>query len=122
MNPAMDLGHFLDSVNATALFLGSISVIIGVLIKVWRAQKAAVIKAHAAAQVMDRVAAEFQNNHGSSMKDAIDRLEAGQADQVRQMENHRQQVAELHTAQAELIRRVDDTYRLFAQVIAPEEN
>lgn len=42
------------------------------------------------------------------MKDAIDRLEAGQLDQARRLHA-------LHETQSLLIRRVDDAYRLLAQ-------
>lgn len=107
----------MGNVNEAAVFFGSLLFIAAGVVKLWRAQQRAVIKAHEASKVMDRVAAEFQNNHGSSMKDAIDRLEVGQADQVRQMEIHRQQMADLHKAQVELIRRVDDAYRLFTHAI-----
>ena len=117
MPPAADLGTVLSGANeALALILAAVA-IVGLLFKVWKAQKAAVIKAHEAAKVMDRVAAEFVNDHGASMKDAIDRLEAGQQDHAQQMQATREQVTELHKSQAELIRRVDDAYRLFAHVI-----
>lgn len=99
--------------EVAGLFLAAVA-LATVLAKVWRAQKSAVIKAHEAAQVVDRIAAEFVNNHGSSMKDSIDRLEAGQLDHARQMQA-------LYQSHAELIRRVDDTYRLFAHVIAQED-
>lgn len=101
----------ISAANEVAALLLALTAISAVLVKVWTAQKTAVIKAHEAAKVMDRVAAEFVNNHGSSMKDAIDRLEAGQLDHARQMQS-------LHQAHHELIRRVDDTYRMFAHVIA----
>ena len=114
---AADLHGVLSGANEfMALFIAAAATI-GILFKVWKAQKAAVIKAHEAAQVMDRVALEFQNNHGSSMKDAIDRLEAGQVDQAEQMRRHQEQMTELHTSQVDLIRRIDDAYRLFAHVV-----
>lgn len=99
---------FLGHANGVAALLLAVAGLVALLLKVHRAQKAAVIRAHEAAKVIDRVAAEFVNNHGSSMKDAIDRLEAGQMDQARQLHN-------LHESQSLLIRRVDDAYRLLAQ-------
>lgn len=119
------MNQFMGNINEAAVFFGSLLFIAAGVVKLWRAQQRAVIKAHEASKVMDRVAAEFKKNSGKSMKDAIDRLELGLNDQMRQIELHREQVADLHKSQVELIRRVDDSYRLFAQALThqplPEE-
>lgn len=118
MTVAADVSHLLDGANEAAALTLAMAGVIAILLKVWKAQKAAVIKAHEAAKVMDRVASEFKNDHGSSMKDAVDRLESGQLDQARQLQV-------MHEAQTSLIKRVDDAYALFAHVITinttPEE-
>lgn len=113
----MDVSQIVGSANGFFALILAAAGILTVLLNVWKAQKAAVIKAHEAAKVIDRVAAEFQNNHGSSMKDAIDRLEAGQAMQAQQLQVQQEQMVDLHKSQVDLIRRVDDTYRLFAHVV-----
>lgn len=56
----------MENANSVAAFVLALAGILALLVKVWRAQKASVIRAHEAAKVIDRVAAEFVNNHGSS--------------------------------------------------------
>lgn len=97
----------INDMNAAAVLVGSLLALAGAAWKIWRAQQAAIIRAHETAQVLDKVRAEFDKNHGSSLRDAIDRMEYS-------LEDLHERHARLEAAQGESTRRIDGLFELVA--------
>lgn len=105
---AITPGAIKDGILVTALLLSALTVIIGTLVKLWRINTAIVMRQHESAELLERLIAEVLPNHGSSLRDAVDRVEAGQDDL-------RQQVAALRAEHTRTVGRVDDAYSLLAR-------
>lgn len=78
-----------DGVIYLAALLSAVFGILGLSVKVWQAVKRAAIKAHEAADLaaeqtalLERITRELFENGGSSLRDAVDRVEAGLADHL----------------------------------------